>query len=131
MMWTINSHEIENVLSLSGEDRYNYFIKRVADWGKIWSLRNDDGWVSGKDEEGNEFFPVWPHPQFALLCATENWSDCKAEAIDLSVWLQRWIPGLNSDRRKIAVFPKPSNKGIIVSTNQLKGDLDAEMSLYE
>lgn len=131
MSWIMPDKEFENVLSLSASKRYAYFIKKVSDWKQIWSLRNQEGWVLAGDEQGNELVPVWPHERFASACAVSNWKECEPSLIELSVWLTRWIPGILNDRRLIAVFPTPSHRGIIVSPERLKLDLESELLLYE
>ena len=52
MSWIMNEKEVENVISLPAEGRYEYFIKRVADWEVVWSLGNEDGWVLAGDDGG-------------------------------------------------------------------------------
>jgi hypothetical protein len=39
-------------LSLSGLERYAYFVKKAADWEEIWSLKTEDGWVLAGDDQG-------------------------------------------------------------------------------
>ena len=64
-------------------------------------------------------------------CATDFWSGNEPRSIDLSAWLERWIPGMTRDRRLVAVFPTPSNRGVVVAPDRLKENLEAELSLYE
>jgi hypothetical protein len=123
--------EFESVLSLSGSERYRYFVKKVADWEAIWSLRTQEGWILAGDDQGNELVPVWPHERFAVACATGNWSDSEPVRIEISTYLERWIPGMVRDRRLVAIFPTPSDKGVVVTPERLRQDLEAELSLYE
>jgi hypothetical protein len=131
MMWIMHDKEFESVLSLSGSRRYEYFIKKVADWETVWSLKNEEGWVLARDDQGHEVIPVWPHERFALACTAGNWAECEPSPIDIAAWLERWIPGALRDRRLVAVFPTPSDRGVVVSPDRLKEDLERELSLYE
>ena len=131
MSWEMHEKEFESVMSLTGAERYTYLIKRVADWEKIWSLRSEDGWALASDSEGHELVPVWPHEKFALACVSGEWSSCKPEKIALNYWLDRWIPGITKDQRVIAVFPDPSRRGVVVTPQKFKEDLEKEIELYE
>jgi len=53
MTWNLNGKEFENVVQLPPQKRYEYFIKKVADWREVWSLWND-GWVLMGDKDGGE-----------------------------------------------------------------------------
>ena len=131
MTCVMHNKEFESVLDLPDACRYAYFIKRVADWEEVWSLAADDGWALAGDDQGRECIPVWPHLRFASTCATEFWSGNEPRSIELSTWLGRWIPGMMRERRLVAVFPTPPNRGVVVSPERLKEDLEAELSLIE
>lgn len=131
MTWKMHDKEFASVLALPGDRRYSYFISKVADWGLVWSLASDDGWALAADDEGHELIPAWPHERFASACATNNWAGYEPRAIELSNWTEKWIPGMIRDRRLVAVFPTPTDKGVIVSPERLKDDLDEELSLIE
>jgi hypothetical protein len=56
--YKLNDKHIQNALKLSAPERYEYFIKRVADWRMLWALDAEDGWVIATDDNGKELFPV-------------------------------------------------------------------------
>ena len=118
-------------MRLEGKNRYEYFVKKVADERKLWGLRGASGWMLVGTDEGQEALPVWPHERFALLCATGDWSGYSAEPIDLDGWLSRWIVGLEKDNRLVAVFPIPQHFGVAVDPRRLERDLNEELSCYE
>ena len=95
--------EMKYVLNTDIEKQYEYFIKKVADFGKVWSLKDLDGWVTLGVEE-DEFFPIWPKKEFAEICIGEEWDDCYAESIDLEDFLDDWINGLKEDNIRITVM---------------------------
>jgi hypothetical protein len=45
--------------------------------------------------------------------------------------MMKWIPGMVKDHRMVAVFPLPSNQGIIVNPERMKADLELALSAYE
>ena len=131
MSWQLNDKEFTSVLSLPTSKRYTYFTKRVADWGELWSLYGADGWVLASDEAGRPTVPVWPHQRFAQECAVDNWDNTQPKSIDIHLWQTRWTPGMSQDNRMVAVFPLPTNKGIIVSPEKLKIDIDEALAELE
>lgn len=131
MSWNISEQEFKSVFSLSGVKRYTYFIKKVADWEEIWTLRNHEGWVLAADIYGHEVVPVWPHECFARACIDDEWQDCEPVNIELHIWLKRWCPGIANDGRQVVVFPTPQDKGVVVPPYQLCNDLSKECEQYE
>jgi hypothetical protein len=129
-MKQMHSKEFDALLQMPAPDRYALFIRRVADWEEVWSLRTDDGWCLVSDDDGVQAFPVWPHQQFADACVNSMDKETSTN-ISLQDWLDKWLPGMMGDGRKVAVFPTPNGQGIVVSPSQLKDDLLAECEQYE
>ena len=65
MTWAMHDKEYETVLTLPGEERYAYLVKRVADWELVWSLADDDDWALAADGEGHELVLAWHQKRFA------------------------------------------------------------------
>jgi hypothetical protein len=130
MAWEPNDREITSVLNLEGAERYSYFVKRVADQQELWSLWGD-GWVLTSDDSGRELIPVWPHSKYAALCAKGKWEGNVPKIIELEAWMERWVEGAKRDRRLVAVFPTPENRGIAVEPDRLAFDLELELANYE
>lgn len=130
MNWTPTEKEIRAVVALPGPKRYEYWIKKVADQQQLWSLWKGE-WALAGDNLGHELVPVWPHPKYAALCATEQWANNVPKVIELKAWFERWIPGIEKDARLIAIFPTPTEKGTLVDPRRLESDLREELSQYE
>lgn len=131
MSWTPSEKEIAAVLSLEASKRYDHWVKRVVDQQAIWSLWHEGGWALAGDDEGHELVPVWPHSKYAALCAEGAWAGHQPKLIALDVWLERWIPGIERDRRLVAVFPLREKKGVAVEPRRIERDLRQELSKYE
>jgi Protein of unknown function (DUF2750) len=127
--WKLREIEMSSVTALCAADRYAYFVKKVADENRLWSLWKD-GWVLALDEAGRQVIPVWPHQNYAVACSSGDWSGHTAKEIDLDVWIKRWLPGIKKDNRLIAVFPTPDDKGAVVESGRIGADLEEEMSNY-
>jgi hypothetical protein len=131
LSWEVNEREFQSVLALRGEPRYEYFVKRAASHGTVWGLRGSGGWVVAEDDEGNPHFPVWPHPRFADACAEGAWAAEKPAPIDVDEWVVAWLPNLERDRMRVAVFQTPQDQGVGVGPERLKRDLEQELAKLE
>jgi hypothetical protein len=126
----ISDKEFEAVLKLEKNRRYEHFLKQVADWGVVWSLGDENGWVMFSDDSGREVAPFWPHPKYAEACATDHFEGNKPQSIKLKDFLLKWLPGLSTDKRLVAVFPRPDGDAAVADPNQLKLDLERELQNY-
>lgn len=122
MSFTLSTTERDNTLALSNYQRYQYFIDKVTEHGEIWSLANDEGWVT-LSAEGDNCLPIWPHADYAAQWATGDWNDCTPKSIALDVWLKRWTKGLKSDETLLVVFPNLEEESLLVDPEELEEDL--------
>jgi hypothetical protein len=129
--WDLNDEEFEAVSALPAGERYNHFIKRIADWEWVWALADADGLVAHADDEGHAYIAVWPHRRYAEACATDEWSGAEATPIEVHEWVEAWLPRLAAEEAMTAVFPTPEHQGFIVPPLGMKADLEEELSLYE
>jgi hypothetical protein len=127
--WQVGDEEFESVLALSANGRYEYFVKRAASHGEVWSLYTAEGWVVA-DAGGEPYLPVWPHPRFAETNAVEEWAGAEARAIDVDDFALAWTKSLEDDAMKIAVFPTPDAEGTSVSPARLRRDLERELEQF-
>jgi hypothetical protein len=97
----------------------------------LWGLHGTGGWVDAADDEDVPHLPVWPHPRFAEVCASGPWAAEAPGAIDIDEWVEAWLPNLERDRMRVAVFQTPEDKGVSVGTERLKRDLEHELSQFE
>src|SRR5579884_1598964 len=122
----LTDKEFAAVSALPGPKRYSHFVKQVADWEQVWSLRNVDGWVTSEDDNGRRTLPVWPHPRYAEACASNEWSGTAPASIVLTDWIEKWLPGMRADGLHVAVFPVSPEKSVVVSPDRLLHDLEIE-----
>lgn len=126
----MKAEKLQSVLGLDAENRYGYFIRKVADSTSVWSLEND-GWAIAADGTGEKLAPFWPEEAFAAACATDVWSAFKPKSIDLSDFLEKWLPGLKRDGMNAVIFPTPNDKGVIKDPSDVRSDLLLESKQYE
>jgi hypothetical protein len=122
--------EVENVLRLPPGARLKYFVKRVADRRKLYSLRRpgagEGGWVLAGAAD-DQLVPVWSHRVYAELLAVAEWSGAVAEPISLLRWIQAWTPGMTRDGRAVAVFPVSDGPNVKIAAKRLSERLLAEL----
>jgi Protein of unknown function (DUF2750) len=119
-----------NVEAMGAAQRFDYFVRKVADFGQAWGLFSD-GWAMAHDDAGTRVMPFWPEAEFAAVCSTGPWAGYQPRAITLDDLLVKWLPGMATDAVGVAVFPMPSDKGVIVTPDFLRDALVAEASQYD
>ena len=117
------------MIELPADRRYDYFVKRAASHGQVWSLRSQDGWVVA-EEGGEPYLPVWPHRRFAETNAVDDWAGSEPHAIDVDDFTLAWTQKLEDDGLKVAVFPTPHAEGSAVSPARLRRDLERELEQF-
>jgi hypothetical protein len=122
--------EMNAVLQLSGEKRYQYFIKRVADANKLWSLWNN-GWAMGTTSDGQKTIPVWPAAEYAESCRQGNWEAYRPKSIDLHEFMDEFLPRLVRDGVRVSIFDTPSENSVLINDDELIDDLKYELSKIE
>ena len=124
MSWELSDAEISSAAGMSMEDRYEYFVDKVIGHGKIWSLKNEEGWVLGDTNDGGEAIPVWPHSDYAKACATGAWENNEPASIDLPEFLEKFVPKMIEDKRLLAVFEVGESPAIVIQPDLVASDLD-------
>ena len=108
--------------------RYEYFIKKVADFEEVWGLYND-GWATSEDDEGNMLIPFFPKKEFAEYYAINEWNVFKATSIDLDEFIEEWLEGMYKDGIKPSIFPTHEDSAL-VEISVLLRDLRNELEKY-
>jgi hypothetical protein len=129
--WALSPEERRKVLSFAPRERYGLFLQLTADWEEAWGLHSADGWVLSSGEDGRDVFPLWPHPAFAEACARGSWEGTSPEAVPLDELLDDLLPLLAEDGIRVAIFPSPEGEGVLVTPEELRRDLKAELELGE
>ena len=131
MPYTLNTQQYKAVLALSSEARYSHFIGKVADWELLWGVRNEEGWLIPLTVESMEYFPVWPHPEYAQKIADIHFPGHEATEIRLDKFIEELLPRLKADNVKVAVFPNEAWDMWIIEPPDLRTALLNESSKYE
>ncbi len=131
MPYKMNDKQFEAVLALDSLKRYDHFISKVADWEQLWSVKSAAGWLVPVAPENFEYFPLWPHPEYAQKITDENFAGHETVEITLEELLVHWLPLFEEDNVKIAVFPNRDWTFWCIEPNDLKDELLNEMAKYK
>ncbi|MGB1201105.1 DUF2750 domain-containing protein [Cognaticolwellia aestuarii] len=99
-----------------------YFVNETVTQNQLWILTDEHGCVMLNTED-EDCVPVWPNEEFAQAWATEQWQDCRPEAISLNKWFSRWTHGLADDELAIVVFPSQDEQGLVYYPDELEHEL--------
>ena len=130
MPYKMNDKQFEAVLVLDSSKRFDHFISEVADWEQLWGVKSDEGWLVPVAPEGFEYFPLWPHFEYAQKMADENFPGHKAVEISLEELLDHWIPLFEKDKVQVAVFPNREWTFWCIEPRELKEELLNELEKY-
>lgn len=125
----INQQQIESVLALPSEKRYQYFVKLAADREEVWGLY-DDGWALAGTDTDTKILPLWPTKEYASLCAKDEWAEYIPEPIDLDEFLSEFLPGLKDAGILPGIFYTPIDKAVTPTIERLLNDITAELKNY-
>lgn len=125
----INQKQLEAVLALSGDKRFEHFVKVVADWEEVWGLYQD-GWALAAADDGTTVFPLWPAKEYAQICAENEWNGYEPRSFSLADFMEALLPKLKSEGVLPGVFFTPSSKGVTPSVDELMSALKAELQNY-
>lgn len=104
--------KISSFYQQSSEVRYQLTLSAIRREHKIWTLKDEQGCVMvASDEE--QCLPIWPDQETAQAWATDEHADCESFAIELTTFLERWVPGMTADHYFIAVGPSMRAESLV------------------
>ncbi len=131
MPYKMNEKQFEAVLALSSFDRYVHFVGKAADWQQLWGARNDEGWFLRMAPRDLEYFPVWPHPEYAQRIMDETFPGHTATEITLQSFMTHWLPLFQRDDVRVGVFPNMDWTLWLIEAKDLEEVLTEELETYE
>ena len=128
----ITQKEIDAILKLSPEKRYEYLIKRIADFEEVWTLYNDDvGFATNVEDDGSQWFPIWPSKGFSDLWRGGSFSKYHSKNVSIYNFKEKTLPALKEMGIGILAFPIENGKGQVMEISKFVSDLESEMEQYE
>lgn len=126
---SLHSKKQANILALGAKERCDYFVRKVADFERVWGLF-EIGWASFRAGDAT-VLPFWPEEEFACLCAHSEWEGYTPREIKISDFMSTWLPGMVIDNRMCLAFPNPENQGFLIGPEDLKSLIESEIKQYE
>ena len=127
----ITNKEIEAVSQLEAFQRYEYFIKRVADSERMYTLVDDNGNLAIADVESSAVLSVWSASEFAENNAVDEWGGFSVKEITVEEFEEDIIDMIEENNWLINVFSIKGKSGFVVDINEFAKDLSAEMQKYK
>lgn len=126
----LHAKEIENVSKLKPYKRYEYFIRKIADFEELWTLvdNNEDLALSHVDEK--IMISFWSTEDFITSNLDDNWKGFKPLKITLDNFEEKIIPVIEENDYLINVFPVNGRSGFVVSLNEFIRDLNEVLEQY-
>lgn len=130
LTYQLSQKEFYSVTHLSSTERFEHFVKMVANWEAIWVLVGPNGGIlSGADDDGNYVVPMWPHPDYATACAAEEWQGGTPTEVNLQDF-DDLLDQIAGSGRRLSIFPIAEGDTTIVSPQVLREALEEELEKY-
>lgn len=127
----LNTKEIESVSKLESFKRYNYFIKRIADFEEFWTIVDKHGDVALSEIEENTLMSFWTAEDFIESNLYGSWKNCIPFKVTLDDFEDTLAPLIEDNNYLINVFPVNGKSGFVVSLDEFIRDLNDELEQYQ
>ena len=127
----MSNTQLEELMQLDCESRYDYFLGEVADERSVWILvnANNEFLKIYAEDEGFEYLPVWPSAELAEHYS-KNDDALTAKNIPLPEFLKKWVPGLQRDQLEVGVFPSNDGSVWVIEAHELQRDIQDELARF-
>jgi hypothetical protein len=126
----MHPEKLRNIQNLSPQDRYGYFVRRVADFEQVWLIQDKGQHVTLGDKEEQLAIPVWPEKEFAEIMLADDWKEYTVMSMDVHDFID-WLDTLEEEGYVIAGFPSTDLNGVVVRAEEMKNHLIYELQQYE
>lgn len=122
--------EIENVSGLEPYNRYQYFIKKVADFEELWTIIDENGDYAFSDVDDKVLISFWSAKEYIDSNLNDGWKNCKPKKITLDDLEDEIFDLIASENYLINVFPVSGKSGFVVDLDEFARDLNDELKNY-
>lgn len=125
----MNNEEINYVSRLNPLERYQYFIKKIADQENFYIMTKDEE-IHIQEINEYKFITLWSHREYSLNCLLDEWAD-KGVYKETIGEINQILESNLRENIVVNVFPiKPYSIGFAVSIEELIRDLNYELEKY-
>lgn len=123
---SLNETTLEQIQTLSAEDRQELFITYVPKAKQVWLLKGEAGFVMF-EAQGETRLPVFPHKDLAAYWLKEADEAAELEVVALEDFTQTWLPGLEKNSVELVILPvQGAEQDMIMSAVELAEGIKAE-----
>lgn len=126
----MNIKEIESVSNLEPYKRYQYFIKKIADFEELWTIIDENGDYALSDIDDKVLISFWSAKEYIASNLSEGWKNCKAKKLTLDDLEDEIFDLIASENLLINVFPINGKSGFVVDLDEFARDLSDELKNY-
>lgn len=127
----MNNKEKENILKLEPYKRYQYFIKKIADFEELWTIVDEDGNYALSDVDNHTLISLWTSEEFVKSNFEQGWEKCKPIKLTLDELREELFELIVDEGYLINIFPINGRSGFVVNLNEFIRDLDEELDKIE
>ncbi|MGY3795152.1 DUF2750 domain-containing protein [uncultured Aquimarina sp.] len=125
----MNQKKYQNIIQSSNDERYEYLVRKVADFETIYLIYGRFWQIGTFNINGAECILVFPEKDFAEQhIKSEESKSVKKKSLNKFI---HWLEKDKSNKLNLAVFPNQQNEVKIVSASEFKNDLLKECEQYE
>jgi hypothetical protein len=88
------------------DENHHRFVRRVAEFERVWGLRRDDqSWAfcDSNDNPETAVLLFWSDEGYARRAMRHDFGDHVVDSLTLFDFLYRWLPGMATDRVRAGV----------------------------
>jgi len=126
----ISQKEIESVSRLTSIERYNYFLKRVADFELMYTLIDEQGNLAISEIEHKLMVSFWSAKEYAQINAINEWKNYQIKEFSVEEFENELIDIIETNNYILNIFPINDKTGVVVDLNEFARDLNNEMKKY-
>ena len=117
---SIEPTELETVIALPAEDRYEFFLDQVIETGRIYGLVGESWAIFRDDEQGYQLFPVWSDEDFAHANAVGEWAGYTAKEFTIKDFSEGLVPELVQANMHLSIFKAPNDIGRVAEPREVE-----------
>ena len=126
----MNDKEIESVSNLEPFKRYQYFIKKIADYEELWTIVDENGDYALSDVDDKVLISFWSAKEYIDSNLSDGWENCKPKKLTLDDLEDEIFDLIASENYLINVFPVNGKSGFVVDLDEFARDLSDELKNY-
>ena len=131
MPCNLNPPQAKAVLALDSRARSTHCLGQIGDCEELWGARNDEGWLIRCAPDDGQYFPIWPHPEYARITLGDLFPEHTAERITLDDFMSEWLPRFRDEGVKIGIFPNVEWTMWLMEAEDVIVSLNDEIAQYE